>query len=318
MPQTDEIMETKPARLDDNDLGFWPVDWCHMVFLVGSVVLFMVIWDPVSDPVGWSLLDTGLIVLLLWIVKKTPTWTLGKAAMTRMAYCMLTIPLIFTQLGSLVPYVNPSNWEEKLYRFDRALFMGNNPLHLVGHMSNPWLTEVLQWVYNYYYFIAIVVGIAVVKKKQPRILARLTFCFVLCIYVSYIGYYIVPASGPNIDKYNLYEFGERIQGVYLASEMRETMYFIEKIKQDCFPSGHTAVALLALLLAKRYAKKLVPILAPLVVALIFSTVYLRYHYVADVLAGIILAYGSAIFGIKIHERFERSTWGNDGNESGTS
>lgn len=317
MSNNDQIEPQSERRLDANDLGFWPVDWCHMVFLVGSVVLFMVIWDPVSDPVGWSLLDTALVVLLLWIVKKTPTWTLGKAAMVRMFYCMLTIPLIFTQLGSLVPYVNPAPWEKKLHTFDEALFFGKNPLHLVDFFSNPVLTEVLQWIYNYYYFIAIIVGTVVVKKKQPKILARLTFCFVLCIYLSYLGYYIIPATGPNIDKYQLYEFAEPLEGLFLATEMRATMFSIEKIKQDCFPSGHTAVALLAFLLAKRYAKRLVPYLAPLVVALIFSTVYLRYHYVADVLAGVILAYISAIYGVKIHEKFERSTWGNHGNESGT-
>ncbi len=318
MLDNDHNNDQTERKLDANDLGFWPVDWCHLVFLAGSVVLFMVIWDPVSDPVGWSLIDTCLIVLLLWIVKKTPSWSLGKAALVRMGYCMATIPLVFTQLGSLVPFVNPSNWEEKLFRFDKALFLGASPLHLVDKLSNPIVTELLQWIYNYYYFIAVVVGLAVMKKKQPRILARLTFCFVLCIYLSYLGYYIVPATGPNLDRFHLYQFSQPLQGVYLATEMRETMAFIEKIKQDCFPSGHTAVALLALLLAKRYAKKLVPYLAPLVVALIFSTVYLRYHYVADVIAGIVLAYASAILGIKIHEKFEESTWGSHGDESGTS
>ena len=314
MPRTEHTNPEGP-RTDRDALGLWPVDWCHLIFLIGSIILFMVIWDPVSDPVGWSLLDTALVVMLLWIVKKSPSWSLSKAAMIRMGYCMLTIPLIFTQLGSLVPHVNPSNWEEKLHRFDGALFFGHDPLHLVDRLSNPWLTEILQWIYNYYYFIAIVVGTVVVKKKQPRILARLTFCFVLCIYLSYVGYYVVPATGPNLDKFALYQFDEPLHGVFLATEMRHTMFFIEKIKQDCFPSGHTAVALLSLLLALRYARRLVPFLIPLVLALIFSTVYLRYHYVADVLAGIILAWGSAIFGIKIHERFEKRTWGSDVHES---
>ncbi len=332
-----EIDPKRPhARAGRDSLGFWPVDWCHFVFLTGSIILFMVLWldkpDKIFDPVGWSLVDLVLLVLLFFIVKKSREWKLLRAALVRMLYAALTIPLIFTQLGSLVPHVNPSNWEEKLRAFDIWLFRGTEPLAAMEPWNNPWLTEFLTWIYNYYYFIAIIVGVAVVKEKRPRVLARVTFAFVLCIYLSYVGYYVIPASGPNhLSEYShlaeqhvgaiaseLYRFEKPLEGVWLTGEMRRTMYFIEKIKQDCFPSGHTAVALLALLLALRYARQLIWVLTPLVVALIFSTMYLRYHYVADVLAGILLAVFSGTLGIRLHEFFERKVWGIDGNESGTS
>jgi membrane-associated phospholipid phosphatase len=80
-----------------------------------------------------------------------------------------------------------------------------------------------------------------------------------------------------------------LPGVFLADTIRETLNALERFKQDAFPSGHTAVVLLVLAYAWRSVRGLFWICLPLVVALILSTVYLRYHYVVDVLAGFLLA-----------------------------
>ena len=115
----------------------------------------------------------------------------------------------------------------------------------------------------------------------------------------------MPATGPNLNRLGLYHFDGPLNGVFLAGELRQVLAVVEKIKLDCFPSGHTAVSLLALMLAWRYARRLTPIMAPLVLALIVSTVYLRYHYVADVVGGVCLAVGSFFVSEWLHAAFER-------------
>jgi membrane-associated phospholipid phosphatase len=58
---------------------------------------------------------------------------------------------------------------------------------------------------------------------------------------------------------------------------------------DCMPSGHALVSLLTVLLSWRYAKRFFPVALVWTVLLIFSSVYLRYHYVTDLIAGMALA-----------------------------
>jgi membrane-associated phospholipid phosphatase len=70
--------------------------------------------------------------------------------------------------------------------------------------------------------------------------------------------------------------------------------------RDCFPSGHTEIPLLTLWLARRYRRKLFLVYLPITAAMIFSTVYLRFHYVVDVLAGAALA-GGIILAVKLLE-----------------
>ena len=80
---------------------------------------------------------------------------------------------------------------------------------------------------------------------------------------------------------------------------------LEGIKRDAFPSGHTAVTLVVLCLAYRFQKTLFWFFLPFVLALIAATVYLRYHYVIDVVAGIVLSVLTVFIGEKYFYYWEK-------------
>jgi membrane-associated phospholipid phosphatase len=79
-----------------------------------------------------------------------------------------------------------------------------------------------------------------------------------------------------------------LQGLFVFGPLHEFLNTLEGIKRDAFPSGHTGIALTVLYLSWRYDRRLFMLFLPCTLSLIFSTVYLRYHYVVDVLAGIAL------------------------------
>src|SRR5438445_6134498 len=61
------------------------------------------------------------------------------------------------------------------------------------------------------------------------------------------------------------------------------------VSRDAFPSGHTDITLLSILLAFKFQTRVRWFVAVIGASLIFSTVYLRYHYVIDVIGGAVLA-----------------------------
>jgi membrane-associated phospholipid phosphatase len=63
------------------------------------------------------------------------------------------------------------------------------------------------------------------------------------------------------------------------------------------PAG---IALIVLYLAWRFEKKLFVFFLPLTLALIISTVYCRYHYVVDVIGGMILTLITIVLGEKYY------------------
>jgi membrane-associated phospholipid phosphatase len=146
---------------------------------------------------------------------------------------------------------------------------------------------VLQFAYISYYPMAIVLGAVLFLKKNETAFDEAIFGIILCFYLSYVGYLLFPAVGPRFTLAHLQT--RDLAAGPLVTSIQETLNALENTKTDAFPSGHTAVALMTLYYARRFRERaLTALLLPAVTGLILSTVYLRYHYVVDVLAGIAL------------------------------
>lgn len=197
----------------------------------------------------------------------------------------ISVVLIFDSLGYVVHPVNPRDIDPLLLRIDYML-TGTYPTVSLQKIINPFLTEIMQLAYTSYYFIPVILGISLKIKKKEAEFEKALFLVLFCFYLSYIGYILFPALGPRFYIGHLHTV--ELKGLFLMEPIHELLNKLEGIKRDAFPSGHTAIALLCLIISFKSERKLFWYFLPVVVMLMFSTVYLRYHYVIDVIAGIIL------------------------------
>jgi len=200
---------------------------------------------------------------------------------------VLIVPVLFDSMGDIIPGIWPRYFDELLIKADLRLFGGHHPTVLLERFVHPLLTTVLQFAYISYYPMAIVLGAVLFLKKNETAFDEAIFGIILCFYLSYLGYLLVPAVGPRFTLAHLQT--RDLAAGPLVTAIQETLNALENTKTDAFPSGHTAVALMTLYYAwKARERVLAALLLPAVTGLILSTVYLRYHYVIDVLAGIAL------------------------------
>jgi len=205
----------------------------------------------------------------------------------------LCILLVFDSLEWVVHYVNPADIDPTLIRLDYLIF-GGHPTVMLEKIMNPYLTDVLQLAYSTYYFIPVSFGIMLLLGDRRVEFNRSIFMILFCFYLSYLGYILFPALGPRFYLKDLQT--TELHGVLFAEPMMNLLNRLEGIKRDAFPSGHTGVTLIVLYLAYQYDKKFFRIALPVVSALIFATVYCRYHYVVDVIAGFALTLITIILG----------------------
>lgn len=239
----------------------------------------------------------ALALTLLWWLDR------GRNRIMRLLhafYPVLFIPVIFDSLADLLQWTSPIEQDSLLIQLDRSL-LGTDPTVWLERFVHPGLTELLTWAYTSYYFLPIILMIVLYWRGQAEGFDRAVFGVVLGFYLSYVGYFLIPAVGPRFTLTHLQRV--ELSGVFLADTIRDTLNYLERFKQDAFPSGHTAVVVLVLFYAWQYVRGLFWVFLPVVVALIFSTVYLRYHYVVDVLAGILLAVLCAVL-----ERMTTALW----------
>jgi len=203
------------------------------------------------------------------------------------------VPIVFSLCGPLISAINPHaepGRDDWLVAADRYLLGGADATVWLERFVNPGLTTFMYIAYCMYFVVPFIVAWHIWRHQGMALLRRFIFIVVLSFYVSYVGYFIVPAKGPRVGVEHLQTLSlDQMQATPVARFIPKWMNFVEKNKNDVFPSGHVMLTTVCTLLAWRTSRRLFFLLVPVALGVYVSTVYCRYHYVVDVIAGFILA-----------------------------
>jgi membrane-associated phospholipid phosphatase len=196
-------------------------------------------------------------------------------------YPVAAVLLVFWSLYYVVPGLNGGPLQDDALLALDVQLLGFDPVEAVAAYESPWLTDVMHAFYMAYFVLPVALVAALLN--------------VLCLgfYLCYVGYVLVPATGPRFHVYGSNE----MQGVFLTQPARDFIDVLEPNKSDVFPSAHAAITLLANALMLRHVRRLGLALLPLTAGILASLVYARYHYVIDVIAGVgwaAVAFGAGI------------------------
>jgi len=270
-----------------------PIQGLTFLSLMGLVVLTLLFHGRI--PLWRSLLLNYFILLGLLFVFK---WGSGQKVTGKVGTFLwhfspiLFVVSIYESLGNLIQYLQP-DIDPWLFKIDLFIF-GVEPTLWIQKWIVPWLTDILSLAYLSYYFIPVVLIAILYLKHRMAEFDRAMFILALGYYVSFIGYILFPAVGPRYALTDLYSVP--LEGSFITDFVRDTLNALEHNKRDCMPSGHTQIVLMVLFSAYRYEKFLFYLFFPIICGLILSTVYLRYHYVIDLLVGAGLAIGCTVIG----------------------
>lgn len=170
-------------------------------------------------------------------------------------------------------------WDQKLFGFQASVAL--------QRFVSPPLTAWMEIAYAFH-IINIPVVACFVYVRRSRLRFREMMCGILVVtFLGLIGYLLVPAIGPLYTLKDQYTVPlSQPLGVF-----HRQIEFLDyaRIQRDVFPSMHVAISFVVWLYAYRNARRLFWVLSPFIFSLWVSTVYLRYHYLVDVLAALILA-----------------------------
>jgi membrane-associated phospholipid phosphatase len=266
------------------------------VYLV--VIAFLIaITSPRIE--GWTFLLGGHaaaigVVVLIARWERSVNQSAGSSTRAHIArfvrgwYPVILIPLTYKELSYLIPLIHPHDFDSALAAIDRR-FLGVNPTVWLERFTWPALTEVLQLTYSTYYWLPPILGIVLWRSERFEEFHFWVFVIVLGFYLSYLGYIAVPAIGPRFLPDIVQAQTRPLTGLWLFQPVRGMLDRAEGITRDCFPSGHTELTTLVLYYARKFHRKTFWWLLPIGTGIIISTVYLRYHYVVDVVTGALLA-----------------------------
>jgi membrane-associated phospholipid phosphatase len=176
--------------------------------------------------------------------------------------------------------------DAELIAWDQRLFGFQASVALQPFISPP-LTAWMEFAYFFHVLnIPVVACFVYLRRSRERFREMMSGVLVITFF-GLIGYLLVPAIGPIYTLRDQYTVPLSVSLDVLNRQIEFMDY--ARIKRDIFPSLHVGISFVVWLYALRNSRWLFWVLAPLVLSLFVSTVYLRFHYLIDVVAGLILA-----------------------------
>jgi membrane-associated phospholipid phosphatase len=265
---------------------FHPLEGFTIIFL-GMIIILIILFYP-RFPQGWRLLVRFIPLALLALAVAASRRRWGDIRGVRFL-CdfspIFFVIVIYELLGGIIPSLRP-DVDALLMKIDLAFF-GIYPTIWLERFFEPWLADFLALAYASYYFIPVVLIVILYFWGKEEEFSVTICTLLLGYYLSFVGYITMPTIGPRFTLESLQNIP--LEGGGFTGSLIHILNAIEGTKLDCFPSGHTQMTLISLWFAFTFRRPLFWIYLPISIALIFSTVYLRYHYVIDVVAGFAFA-----------------------------
>ena len=277
-----------------------PTEAIHFVALTVLAILTVFLRDRLAHP-GLILLRYGLLALaLLPVVALARREGRLPTAVQLLVdfYPAAFLPVVFNTLEPLIEALHGGARDDLLIRADRWLF-GVDVTIWLQRVVHPWLSDLFFVFYASYYFFALTLGL-ILWARDRATARRYVFTLMVCYYVSYAGYFTIPALGPRFAQ--AAEYSVSLTTTPVSRAISDTINALEKTKFDVFPSGHTMIAVAVLLVARKRARDAFWYFLFFATGLVISTIYCRYHYVIDIIAGTTLAFITVPIGDWIYGR----------------
>jgi membrane-associated phospholipid phosphatase len=280
------------------------VDYSTQVYNAVVAVLILILHNGTVPFWPWLIAGHGVCLVLIhsvivWHGRGQPSKALD---LVRHFYPILLYTPFFTETGCLNRMVFPQFMDPLTIRWDQAVFGFQPSIRFMELFPYLPLSELFYGAYFSYYLMIAGVGLALFVKNRQQFfhyVSIISFVFYIC----YLIYIIVPIIGPRV-------FLEKVGGYELPAQSRSlapdagypdalqrgpffklmgVIYSIFESPGSAIPSSHVAVALCTLFFSFRYLRPIRYWHLAATVLLCFATIYCRYHYVVDVMAGILTA-----------------------------
>ena len=191
---------------------------------------------------------------------------------------------MYESIVRIIPALERPIFDAQLLEIDRALF-GETPSLLFS--PHPLLSEVMSAGYLSYHLY--IYGTVLFFLWRRPAYGSFFFRYLFSGFTfGLIGYVCIPAKGPFIAYADL--FSVEITGWWLT-KWNAFLVSNGSPVYDVFPSLHVLMTLIMLDFDWQHRRVIFWFMLPIVCILLTSTLYLRYHYALDLVAGVVVFLG---------------------------
>ena len=286
--------------------GLLALEWAMLIYMLFTFVMIFFTYTKLHNPDAmiWGRVRIAAMTAMLWGAYRLLPCRLTLIARVAALLALLTwwYPDTY-ELNRILPNQDHlfAAWEQQIFGFQPAYeFCKAVPSHI--------FSELMAMSYaSYYPLIALTAGFYAVRRYDE--FERASFVIMGSFFLYYVIFVLIPVTGPQyyygaigLDRVahgifpNVHDYFNTHQARLSCPGYSDGFFYhlVESAHQAgerptaAFPSSHVGITLILLLLAwHSRSKGLFFTVLPLFILMCFATVYIRAHYVIDVVAGLI-------------------------------
>jgi len=286
-----ELPHPRAVFRDDSRAQLWfgetarasgAFEWVTFVYLAWLCALSIGCHSHIPHPIRHLSVHCAIAGAILWLVRAAARSENEILRLVRHWYPLPLYVFLFEELGGLVHAIFPRWFDQAFVTFDYNLAKVH-PSVWLAQFATPTLNDYMQFAYmTYFLYLVLLPAILYARHERLRFWTVMAST-AIAHYSVYVISILVPVESPY---FSLAALNTRPLSGGCSTALITFIERLARVHGAAFPSAHVAGSMVALLASWHYRRWLFWVTLPFFVSMSVATVYGRYHYVADVLAGL--------------------------------
>lgn len=258
-------------------------EWVTLAYLAWVKLVILVFHKNLAHPAAYFIVHTVVAVAIVALAIASARHPGSR--LLRFARHWYPLPLyigLFEELNGLVHAIFPGWLDRWLIAFDHSL-TGVHPSVWLAQFASSSLNDFMQFAYMTYFLYLVILPALLYVKNDYRAFWTVMVSTAMAHYTVYFISVLLPVESPYYSLAALEHV--RLSGGF-STHLIGLIERFGRVHGAAFPSAHVAGSMVAILASWRYRRWLFWVCLPFFLCMCVATVYGRYHYVADVLAGL--------------------------------
>lgn len=263
-----------------------PTDISLLAYMAISGFFIIIFHHMLSD----TLLHLGsrlLFIMLLFAMAFLEIRNPGVRAiqLTRRFLPFALLGYLYNELDYLNNIIIADDLDPMLASAEERLFGIQPALEFAKILDLSGFAEAMYLGYFSYYLLVFLIPLYLFLGKGSEMGERWIFILINSFMIFYLMFIFIPAGGPQ---FYFTQSAETVPGGYVFGALTRFIQANLEVPAAAFPSSHVSICLILVWACYRQAPRLLIVVMPLSLLMLLSTVYIRAHYVIDVLAAFII------------------------------
>ena len=264
------------------NLHLYPVDIATIIYILISAIYICIGSSKLENETSHFIIRLAILFLIFFLSFINNKYDNEILKFVRNFYPILLLSYFYGETA----YMNNiifNNLDPYIAHLEQLVFGCQVSIEFSKHFPQKCFNELMNFGYFSYYFLTFIVCFVAYITNRAKSF-KIIFIIAASFYIYYIIFSLFPVVGPQ------FHFKGSLATIPNAYFFRDAVKFVQKIGEvptGAFPSSHVGMALIFLYLSFKFLRKLFYYILPVIIILCFATVYIKAHYLVDVIAGII-------------------------------